>query len=464
LSSRLTSRLVWRTVQPHVTTDGLGANIQIEAESETAEFAVHCAPREKAIRLLWIGAEVEHALMVQYLYAAYSLNEQQADEGKREAVLRWRRTILEIAREEMGHLATVENLLTLIGGPLHFDREDFPIEDPALWPFPFQLEPLTKLSLAKYVLAETPSENALAKLGLKQEIDAIKRTLKIEGNVSVHRVGKIYDRLNSLFNPGPMIQGPPVPPYTDSHKSIATVDIQAGSEKYQVTPGAWGLGNKDIYIETAHDRDSAQAGLKLIAEQGEGSDLPLDLYTSHFGKFLNIYREFPEEGEWRPSRNVATNPSTSPQVLEKSRGTEGDACSWAELSNLRYRMLLLYLHHSFLVEAPAGCASHSPRGSLVSWTFGEMYNLRSLSEILMDMPLQPSSKVMAGPPFEVPYSVALAAREADRWRAHRDLLDDSIELIGEMLKEAHPSRSQYLRALLTSDQTTLDQVTALIGA
>ena len=108
--------------------------------------------------------------MVQYLYASYSLNVHQLDEDLRNHVLSWRRSILEIAREEMGHLATVENLLTLIGGPLHFDREDFPIADPDLWPFPFQLEPLTKLSLAKYVMAETPAEKVLISLGLKDEI------------------------------------------------------------------------------------------------------------------------------------------------------------------------------------------------------------------------------------------------------------------------------------------------------
>lgn len=464
MSSRLRSRLVWRTVQPHLDAKAVARSAQVDAECEKPEFTIHSAPREQTTRLLWIGAEVEHALMAQYLYAGYSLNEQQSDAGRRESVLRWRHTILDIAREEMGHLATVENLLTLIGGPLHFDREDFPILDPDLWPFPFELEPLTKLSLAKYVLAESPSEKALAKLGLKEEIDAIKKTLKIhEVDLRVHRVGTIYDKVNRLFDPSPMIQGPSVPPYTDAHPSIATVDIESNSERRQVNRGAWGLGQEDILIETAHDRTSAQAALKLVSDQGEGTDLPPDLYTSHFGRFLNIYREFPDETGWRPSRDIAKNPATNPEVKDDARRIEGETCAWAELSNLRYHMLLLYLHHSFLVEAPATSPSRSPRGSLVSWAFGEMYNLRSLSEILMDMPLRPGSPVMAGPPFEMPYSLALAAREPDRWRAHRDLLTASITLIGDLLK-TRPHHSHYLRALLTSDQAALEQITALVGA
>ena len=59
--------------------------------------------------------------MVQYLYAAWSLP-QDGPAG----VQRWRRDILQIAREEMAHFASVQNLLRLIGGPLNFDREDFP--------------------------------------------------------------------------------------------------------------------------------------------------------------------------------------------------------------------------------------------------------------------------------------------------------------------------------------------------
>jgi hypothetical protein len=48
----------------------------------------------------------------------YSLDEEQPDEATRQLVGQWRGVILEIAREEMGHLATVQNLLIGIGGPL----------------------------------------------------------------------------------------------------------------------------------------------------------------------------------------------------------------------------------------------------------------------------------------------------------------------------------------------------------
>jgi len=56
----------------------------------------------------------------------------------------WQHAILDIAREEMGHLITVQNLLRVIGGPLTFEREDYPFRS-ELYPYPFQLEPLSRL-------------------------------------------------------------------------------------------------------------------------------------------------------------------------------------------------------------------------------------------------------------------------------------------------------------------------------
>jgi hypothetical protein len=80
-------------------------------------------PRDEAVFLLTVAAEIEHALMVQYLYAAYSVRVAGDSTAELKAV---QDLLLQIAREEMGHLATVQNLLLLIGGPLSFDREHSP--------------------------------------------------------------------------------------------------------------------------------------------------------------------------------------------------------------------------------------------------------------------------------------------------------------------------------------------------
>jgi hypothetical protein len=473
---KLRSRLIWRDARPEAPEKGASLLHSLavisgrpETNEEKPDLNFPAAPRERAIAFLHIGSEIEHALMVQYLYAGFSLNEEQDDEKKCSLVKSWKAAVVEIAREEMGHLATVQNMLTVIGGPLCFERDDYPIIDADLWPFPFELEPLTKRSLGKYVLAEMPSEDVLNKLGLTAEIDEIKRRLQTAEVSPVHRVGRIYEEILRLFTEGPMIQGPIVPDVTDPHPFVATVDFQADSIRFQVTPGAWGLGYKNILIESAIDRKSALLALTQVSVQGEG---PLDVNDqhlseqfnkSHCARFLNIYRDFPEPQDWQPARPVATNPTTNPEVVDPARHIEGAAASWAALLNLRYRMLLLYLKHSFYIEAPAVGSQHSPRAALVSWAFGEMYNLRTLSEVLMNLPLNPHSSSMAGPPFDMPYTLSLPSRSADRWRSHRDLLLASTELVEEMLASGSV-QEQYLSGLRASDQTALEQVVTLIGA
>jgi hypothetical protein len=440
-----------------------------KSPKETPALDLPIAAREQAIAFLHLGSEVEHALMVQYLYAAYSLEENQKRTEYRALVLKWRSVVAEIAREEMGHLATVQNILTLIGGPLCFEREDYPIIDSNLWPFAVELEPLTKDSLAKYVLAEMPSDEVLSKLKLSEEIDQIKRRVERAEGASVNRVGELYGKIIALFTEGPLIQGPAVPGAVAPHPFVPAADIQADSLGYQVNPNAWGLGYKQILIETAFDRTSALAALTKVSVQGEGpittddDGIEEEFHGSHFRRFLDIYREFPEQSDWSPARRIATNPTTNPSVSDPQRRIHGEAVRWAALANLRYRMLLLYLKHSFYLETPTAHPTRSARGALVSWAFGEMYNLRSLSEILMALPLYPGSPILAGPPFEMPYSLSLPSRSTNRWRAHRDLLTASIQLIDAMLGcELSPER--YLRALRATDQTALEQIDVLIGA
>src|SRR5689334_21348355 len=74
-------------------------------------------PHDEALFVLDVGAEVEHALLIQYIYAACSLKRGDDLPAERKAdVKRWRSSLMGIAREEMGHLITVQNLLRLIGG------------------------------------------------------------------------------------------------------------------------------------------------------------------------------------------------------------------------------------------------------------------------------------------------------------------------------------------------------------
>ena len=83
------------------------------------DLAAWPKPADKIRLLLGKAAEVEHALMVQYLYSAYSLKSPTSvgDPQQQAALRNWRSTVAGIAREEMGHLMTVQNLRLLVGLP-----------------------------------------------------------------------------------------------------------------------------------------------------------------------------------------------------------------------------------------------------------------------------------------------------------------------------------------------------------
>lgn len=474
MATRLTRHLVWtpapsaddaslRAALPqrrHLT--ALATATKAPPAQEQASLDIFTTPHERAVYLLHIGAEVEHALMAQYLYAGYSLGGPHlTDPAQQQLAQRWRATVLEVAREEMGHWATVNNLLTLIGGPLAFEREDYPIPED-LYPFPFELEPLTKRSLGKYVLCEMPNEETLKALGLEEEMEQIRQYVGADGDeIAINRVGIVYDAVTALFKTPVVPKDPkPQPP-----SFISSSDIQSESTRFQVSPDEWGLGYKDILIETANDRDSALDALQAISVQGEGSTID-KLEESHFGKFLNIYRHFPDEGDWSPSRNLARNPTTDQSAPPDRRIENPPALLWAGLFNLRYRMLLMFLAHAFRVEAPLKASGRTPRGLLLSWAFGEMYNLRSITEILMLLPLNTmddDNALLAGPPFEMPYSLSLGVREADRWRLHRDLLLASQQYVSALREDSGGPHESYLQGLHSANQSALDQVLTLIG-
>src|SRR6266516_1467870 len=74
--------------------------------------------REALIYMLCEAAELEHGIMCQYLFAAFSLKQNEQEGGmtapELAAVRRWRAQVSRVATQEMLHLALVHNLLTAI--------------------------------------------------------------------------------------------------------------------------------------------------------------------------------------------------------------------------------------------------------------------------------------------------------------------------------------------------------------
>ena len=386
------------------------------------------APRDEAIFLLHTGAEIEHALLIQYLYAAYSIRGAKDVSPEHAAKVRaWKATLLEIAREEMGHLITVQNLLMSIGGPINLEREDYPFRS-HLYPFHFRLEPLSKASLAKYVVAEMPY--------MASPPDEIKDIVNRAATVStmqVNQVGAIYTRLMELFSL-PDSGGS----NTDIGPTLSEEDFVPDAVSYHAHYDTWG-GSSSILVPDVGNQAAALQAIAELAEQGEGLDEPADS-PSHYERFLAVYREFPEVGDWEPTYHVPTDPNVSSyegvDELESGSITHPRSVQWAKLCNLRYRLLLAYLSHFLQSDGSlvAGNADHTARGLLNKWAFDEMRHLSQVASRLVTLPKTshvPGEHELperAGAPFDLPYTLNLPNRESDRWRSHLDVLTASLAL------------------------------------
>jgi hypothetical protein len=81
-----------------------------------------------------------------------------------------------------------------------------------------------------------------------------------------------------------------------------------------------------------------------------------------------------------------------------------------------------------------------------------MYNLRAISLMLVQTPLKTGdNEKVAGPPFQMPYTLELPVDAVDRWRVHLDLFEGTKRVVGKLLPKTAPARHTYLQALLEGD-------------
>ena len=122
--------------------------------------AIVVEDRKELTYLLCQAAELEHGLMCEYLYAAFSLKGI-AGPGLRgdqhAAVERWRQLIFAIAGEEMLHWAMVQNLLTAVGSAPYVTRPHMPHQAKGYPPgVQVRLLPFGEAALQHFVYLERP--------------------------------------------------------------------------------------------------------------------------------------------------------------------------------------------------------------------------------------------------------------------------------------------------------------------
>lgn len=269
--------------------------------------AIPVETREELVSLLGEAAELEHGLACSYLYAAFSLK-RSADDGLRaaevEVVNRWRKTIMDVAEQEMLHLALVCNLLTAIGAAPHLRRPTMPhtsryypagitielrrFDDASLTRFMFLERPEhveVEAEIVEHSTADPEAEVPAAAPGALVLDEDLTDDAGAPEPASFSTVGHLYETIGAAFahladlrGEASLFIGPPVAQatgaYFDLHDLVAVTDLA-----------------------------SARAALEVLTTQGEG--VRGDWTDAHYGRFLAIRSELRELATAHPGFDPA---------------------------------------------------------------------------------------------------------------------------------------------------------------
>jgi nitrite reductase/ring-hydroxylating ferredoxin subunit len=346
--------------------------------------------REELIFLLSEAAELEHMLMLEYLFAAFSLKTDTSEgltEEQLEAARRWERVISEVASQEMLHLASVSNLLTAIGGAPHFSRPNFP-QPAKYYPPGFELSllPFSEQALGNFVFNERPEgmEQDAAELELAREA-MLPLAAVVPQQQDFTTVGQLYRGIEHGFERL-------VEKYGERRVFVGPPEAQA-TQRYFHWPE----------LVPVTDLASARAAIETIVEQGEGARG--DRHEAHFGMFLLVLVEYLEfkkrDPGFEPARPVAAawvRPPGDAGSTDLTPITDPITAGVADLFNTSYEVMLQMLVRFF---AHAGETEEELR-TLSNTAVRAMFLLiKPLGELLTTLPVGPESPdKTAGPNFE----------------------------------------------------------------
>jgi Ferritin-like len=403
--------------------------------------------REALIYMLCQGAELEHGIMCQYLFAASSLK-QRADEGltpeELEAVTRWRRTITHVATDEMLHLALVQNVLSAIGAAPHLTRPNLPA--PARhYPAGINLTlvPFGERALRHFMFLERPEGMALE--GAKG-IDA-----PVHEAVPLMAEGDIVPQLQDFATVGHL--------YRSIEEGLRHLADKFGERHLFVGPPraqATSAHFRWPELVAVTDLASAQQAIDTILEQGEGARG--DWEAAHFGQFVKILEEYhgmrQANAEFDPVRPVmfaTVRRSERDDSVPLIRDRVTAECT--DLFNVSYEILLQILERYFAHTEETDAQLATLANAAVALMGGV---LRPLGNLITTLPVGPEHpERTAGPSFELFY-------EDDDLLPHREsawvLLEERVRDASSFCHALAERASQEVASSLEPAERALNAV------
>ena len=390
--------------------------------------------REALIYILCQAAELEHGIMAQYLFAAFSLKQSAAEglsDAEAAAVQRWRRQILHIAAQEMLHLALVQNLLSAIGAAPHLSRPNFP-QPASHYPAGVHLAllPFGEQALRHFMFLERPEGMALHDA---EGLAAVNRAAPLV------QAGDIVPRGQDFATVGHL--------YRSIEAGFAHLADKYGEDRLFVgPPRAQATARHFRWPELVAVTDvaSAQRAIDEILEQGEG--LRGAWQNAHFGQFVAILDEFEQLREanrdFDPARPViAANVRPSERDPGCLLVTDPTAKRVMDLFNVCYEILLLALQRFFAHTEE----TDTQLAALADATVALMITvIKPLGDLITTLPAGPEYPgSTAGPSFELFY-------ESDYLLPHRDaawiLLAERVDEAAAFCESAGPELTELAPA------------------
>jgi len=336
--------------------------------------------REALVHQLYEAAELEHNLMCTYLYAAFSLR-QGTDEGlnaeEAAATAHWRRDILGVAIEEMGHLTAVWNITAALGGSPRFGRLNFPL-DPGGLPanVVVRLAPFSEDVLQHFIYLERPTTSAEAD---GTGFDAEFKFTRGDSRPRVTPMPIDYDTVGAF--------------YETLSKNVRDFVARVGEKEAFCGDRNLQLSRKEIDFQGCDPVICSITALKAfeaIVSQGEGAST--ENADSHYCRFKAIREQLKslraKNPDFLPAFPAAVNPVLRRPVRAGARVwlEHEETAATVDLANTAYMLMLRLISHSYLLPRP-----HPAKALCVDLGLGLMRAVTPLAERAARLPAGPTN-------------------------------------------------------------------------
>ena len=379
-------------------------------------YLIRIESREDLAFVLSEASTLEHMIMCEYLFAAFSLKRVESDGISSEElgmVRRWEGVIDTVAVQEMTHLALVNNMLVAIGASPYFQHPNFPAPSRYFSPnIRLALVPFGERALRHFLYLERPEGMSIEGVPGFEVLGDLNPP-ELKGSIIPEQqyfttVGNLYRGIEKGF--------------ADLVSRYGEDGLFIGRNHTQANEEVFGLTN----LIEVKDLESAQRAVEGIVEMGEGARG--DWTHAHFGMFLGIFKEFMQTRAQNPRFNP-TNPvvaaySRPPVGVENATLiSETFTSRVADLSNGAYALAVQMLSRFYIHERERP----EELQALADAAVGTMSRvIEPLGIALTALPIGPQLPgLTAGASFELPHKEYLLPH---REQAFMVLQERALEL------------------------------------